>query len=97
MKQNLLTLIVSSTLLACAPSDDVNRVVGELASDRIELTAEFNEAIVDIEVAEGSAVSKDQVLIRQNSERALARLADAEAAQRRSGGCTRKPYDFIGS
>lgn len=79
MKQNLLTLIVSSTLLACTPPDDVNRVVGELASDRIELTAEFNEAIVDIEVAEGSAVSKDQVLLRQNSERALARLADAEA------------------
>lgn len=79
MKQNLLALIVFSTLFACAPSDDVNRVVGELASDRIELTAEFNEAIAAIEVAEGSAVSKDQVLLRQNSERALARLADAEA------------------
>jgi HlyD family secretion protein len=79
MKQTLLTLIVSSTLVACAPAEDVNRVVGELASDRIELTAEFSEAIVDIAVAEGSSVSKDQVLIRQNDEKALARLADAEA------------------
>jgi len=79
MKQTLLTLIVTATLFACSPAEDVNRVVGELASDRIELTAEFSEAIVDIAVAEGSSVSKDQVLIRQNDERALARLADAEA------------------
>jgi len=79
MKRTLLTPIVFSTLAACAPAEDVNRVVGELASDRIELTAEFNEAIVEIAVAEGSSVSKDQVLIRQNDEKALARLADAEA------------------
>jgi len=79
MKQTLLTLTVSATLCACAPADDVYRVVGELASDRIELTVEFNEAIVDIAVAEGSTVAKDQVLLRQNDERAQARLADAEA------------------
>ena len=79
MKQTFMTMIVSSALVACAPAEDVNRVVGELASDRIELTAEFSEAIVDIIVEEGSTVSKDQVLLRQNDERALARLADAEA------------------
>jgi len=79
MKQTLIILIVSSTLFACAPAEDVNRVVGELASDRIELTAEFSEAIVEIVVEEGSTVSKNQVLLRQNDERALARLADAKA------------------
>jgi len=79
MKRTLLTLIVSSTLVACAPAEDANRVVGELASDRIELTAEFNEAIVEIVVAEGSNVAKGQVLLRQNDARALTRLADAEA------------------
>jgi HlyD family secretion protein len=79
MKHTLITLIVSSTLLACAPAENPNRVVGELASDRIEMTAEFNEAIVDIAVAEGDAVSKGQTLLRQNDERALAQLADAEA------------------
>jgi HlyD family secretion protein len=80
MKHTLLTLIISSTLLACAPAENPNRVVGELASDRIELTAEFNEAIVDIAVAEGDSVSKGQVLLRQNDERALAQLAEAQAA-----------------
>jgi HlyD family secretion protein len=79
MKRIFLTLALTSALCGCGPTDDVNRVVGELASDRIELTAEFNEAIVAIEVAEGSAVSKDQILLRQNDERAVARLADAEA------------------
>ena len=79
MKQTVLTAIVLSTLVACAPDEDANRVVGELASDRVELTAEFNEAIVEIAVAEGSRVSKDQVLLRQNDARAQARLADAKA------------------
>jgi len=84
MKQIAITLIVTSALVACAPAEDVNRVVGELASDRIELTAEFSEAIVEIIVEEGSTVSKDQVLLRQNDERALARLADAEAVHRQA-------------
>ena len=79
MKRTLFTLIMSSTLTACAPTDDANRVVGELASDRIELTAEFNEAIIDIVVAEGSTISKGQILLRQNSEKAMARLSDAKA------------------
>jgi HlyD family secretion protein len=79
MKQTVLTVMMFSLLVACAPAQDMNRVVGELVSDRIELTAEFNEAIVEIAVAEGSSVSKDQVLLRQNDQRALARLADVEA------------------
>ncbi len=79
MKRKTIALIASCTLAACGPAEDANRVVGELASDRIELTVEFNEAIVEIVVAEGSAVSKDQVLLRQNDARAQARLADAEA------------------
>jgi HlyD family secretion protein len=79
MQKNFLILTSAIALAACAPSDDSNRVVGELASDRIELTAEFNEAIVEILVAEGSTVSKDQVLLRQNDARAISRLADAEA------------------
>ena len=79
MKQRLLALIAISTLTACGPSEDMNRVVGELASDRIELTAEFNEVIVEIAVEEGTAVQKGQILLRQNDARAKTRLADAEA------------------
>lgn len=79
MKRSLIALIAISTVTACGPAEDTNRVVGELASDRIELTAEFSEAIVDIVVSEGSVVQKDQVLLRQNDARATSRLADAEA------------------
>ena len=55
-------------------------MVGELASDRIELSAETAEPIVEILVAEGEAVAKGQLLLRQDSARAQARLAEAEAA-----------------
>jgi HlyD family secretion protein len=64
---------------ACGSEDDRDRVVGELASDRIELTAEFNEAIVEIVVAEGDEVSAGDVLLRQDDARSKARLAEAEA------------------
>jgi len=80
MKQTILTVFVISALAACTPAENENRVVGELASDRVELTAEFNEAIIDIVVREGTPVSKGQVLLRQNDARAMARLADAKAA-----------------
>ena len=80
MKQQLLILISALALAACSPTEDEFRVVGELASERIELTAEFNEPIVEIAVGEGESVSIGQVLLRQNDARAQARLADADAA-----------------
>lgn len=74
-------LIASGCLLAgCGNEPGNNVVVGEFASDRIELTAEVNEPVVEIRVAEGAAVTAGQVLLRQNSRRAEARLAEAEAA-----------------
>ena len=81
MKHQLLSLISVFTLIACGATDDANRVVGELASDRIELTAEFSEPVIEIAVAEGESVSSGQVLLRQDDARAQARLADAEAAE----------------
>ena len=51
MKVNLLWAAAIVALGACSASDEDSRVVGELASDRIELTAEFSEPIVAIEVA----------------------------------------------
>lgn len=68
------------TLAACGGEDETNRVVGELASDRIELTAEAAEPITEILVAEGEAVTAGQLLLRQDAARAKARLAEAEAA-----------------
>jgi len=74
-------IIAASALFmsACGSSSDNGRVVGELASDRIELTAEASEPVIEILIAEGDAVTAGQVLMRQDAARANARLAEAEA------------------
>jgi HlyD family secretion protein len=79
-RRSLVTVLVGALLVsACDSQEDANVVVGELASDRIELAAEAAEPIVEILVAEGEAVAAGQVLIRQDSTRALARVSEAEA------------------
>ncbi len=67
-------------ITACDSSSNDDRVVGELASDRIELTAENSEPVVEILVFEGETVTVDQVLMRQDTARAKARLAESDAA-----------------
>ncbi|MBT8101203.1 MAG: HlyD family efflux transporter periplasmic adaptor subunit [Gammaproteobacteria bacterium] len=71
-------LLVSAT--ACESGNDGNIVVGQTESDRIELSAETTESVVEILVAEGDAVRAGQVLLRQDMTRATARLVEAEAA-----------------
>jgi len=79
--KTIITALVALTLLAsCAAEENPNLVVGELASDRHELTAEVNEPILSIAVSEGEVVVAGQVLIEQDSTRATARLREAEAA-----------------
>jgi len=81
MKHNTVFFMSALTLLAsCGSAEDPHRVVGELASDRIELTAESSEPIVEITVREGVPVSAGQALVRQDDARAIARLVEAEAA-----------------
>lgn len=81
MKIKTLVLIAATLLVtACGETENPYRVVGELASDRIELTAEFNEPITAINIAEGDIVAAGQILVEQDSNRAAARLAEAEAA-----------------
>ena len=82
MKPHLAVLAIAAAALSagCDSGDDTGRVVGELTSDRVELVAEFAEPIVELLVAEGEQVSAGQVLMRQDSTRAQARLAEAEAA-----------------
>lgn len=75
-----LTLLVATSLVACSPADTNYRVVGALASDRIELTAEVAEPITDIAVAEGTTVVAGDVLVQQNADRAIARLKEATAS-----------------
>lgn len=81
MKRNTAILILGATaaLTACGDAADDGRVVGELASDRIEIAAEFAEPITSILVAEGQSVTAGQVLLEQDAARATARLAEATA------------------
>ena len=72
--------LAATALTACDNDDNLNVIVGELASDRIELIAEVNEPIVEILVAEGEAVTAGQLILRQDDTRATARLREAEAA-----------------
>jgi HlyD family secretion protein len=76
----IVTCLAAVPLAACDNAEDDNVVVGELASDRIELVAEFNEPITGIAVAEGEAITAGQVVLRQDDTRAQARLREAEAA-----------------
>ena len=81
MKTKTTALITAAFLVtACGEAETPNRVVGELASDRIELTAEFNEPITAIHVVEGEVITSGQLLVEQDSSRAAARLAEAKAA-----------------
>ena len=80
MKRSFTTLVTLLAVAACGADDPANRAVGELASDRIELSAESSEPIVQIVVAEGDIVAAGDVLVLQDSTRAEARVAEAEAA-----------------
>lgn len=76
-----LFLAVPVLLLAgCEADDQGHRAMGELASDRIEISAEFAEPITRIAVVEGTAVKAGEVLLELDASRATARLAEAEAA-----------------
>ena len=80
MSRRFAPFILLSLLAACGDGENPNVAVGQLASDRIELTAETNEPIVAITVAEGDRVAAGRVLVEQDARRATARLAEAEAA-----------------
>jgi HlyD family secretion protein len=80
MKTRITALVALTLLASCAAEENPNLVVGELASDRHELTAEVSEPILSIAISEGEVVVAGQVLIEQDSTRATARLREAEAA-----------------
>lgn len=78
--QFLSTAVLALLLVACESSTQDYSVVGELSSDRVEVTAEFGEPITAIAVAEGAAVAAGDVLVEQDASRAEARLREADAA-----------------
>ncbi len=74
-----LALIAAALAAGCDAEDDARRVVGELASDRVELSAEFAEPIVEILVREGETVAAGQLLLRLDDARASVRVDEARA------------------
>lgn len=66
--------------MGCADDKTAARVVGQLASDRIEIAAEFAERLSERLVAEGQAVSAGELILRQDTTRIDARIAESQAA-----------------
>ncbi|MDH4048757.1 MAG: HlyD family efflux transporter periplasmic adaptor subunit [Gammaproteobacteria bacterium] len=64
----------------CDASDDDMRIVGQLESDRVELTAEVAETIREKRVVEGQAVVSGEPLIVQDKSRIDNAIAEAKAA-----------------
>lgn len=80
MKQQLTVLCLAILVAGCGNDENPYRVVGQLASDRYEITVESNEPITVIHVAEGETIGTGDILVTQDPRRAEARLAQAEAA-----------------
>ena len=79
MIRRLLACLLPVFAAACDRGEEPLRVVGQLESDRIEVSAEFGEPIEAILVREGEMVTAGQPLIEQNTARARARIAETEA------------------
>ena len=81
-KLKILSLGLSLTMLtivACDSRDENQRIVGQLESDRIEITAEVSERIIERAVIEGQSVDAGHLLIRQDTARIESRIAEAMA------------------
>ncbi len=76
----VLTLVVSlPALVACERTEETQRIVGQLESDRIEISAEVSEPILERAIIEGQRVERGQLLIRQDTSRIETAIAEAKA------------------
>lgn len=72
-------LLACGLLWACQQAPETTRIVGQLESDRIELTAESSEPIVSRMVSEGQTVVAGEALVQQDTDRGRAQMAELEA------------------
>ncbi len=83
-----LTLVFLTVLTlaatACVGESSPLPLVGTLERDRVELVGEFQEPIIELNVAEGEKVEAGQVLMRQDGSRVEQDLKAAEAAVARA-------------
>ena len=78
----MLVLFCATVLVAGCDGEDANRrSVGQLESDRIEITAEVAEPIIERLVIEGQSVEAGHLLIRQDTSRIESRIAEARASE----------------
>jgi HlyD family secretion protein len=68
-------------LAGCGSRNEPLQILGTVERDRLELTAESNERIVDLGVHEGDRVAAGAVLLRQEAGTLQARLDAARASQ----------------
>jgi HlyD family secretion protein len=80
-KSTAILLFLSLTLIACDSQEANQRIVGQLESDRIEITAEVSEPIVERAVIEGQPVVAGQLLITQNTARIESKITEARAIE----------------
>ena len=82
-------LVLALALAGCAGRDDRLEVLGTLERDRLELTAESDERLVELPVQEGDRVAAGALLARQEAGTMEPRLAQGRAslaeAERRLG------------
>jgi len=86
LQQAALTGVIVCTLLAAGCTGDSSPLplVGTLERERMELVAEFQETIVELNVTEGQRVQAGQLLMRQDGARVDQDLKAAEAAVTRT-------------
>ena len=73
-------MIATAALALAACGGDGDALLGTLERDRVELTAEAQEPIVEVAVREGDAVTEGQLLLRLDPADVESRLAQARAA-----------------
>lgn len=76
-----LSIVLMSLLLYACGNQDHTEVVGILEWDRLELTAEASEPIIEILAHEGDVLEAGQVILQLDPRRTKAQLAEAEAAR----------------
>lgn len=81
MKLRMLVMSSMLFLLAACGSPDQGQILGTLERDRLELIAEANEPILNIEVREGQQVEAGAVLLRLDLSSIQARVDQAAAAR----------------
>lgn len=77
-------IIALLAITACSGNESPLPLVGTLERDRLELIADAQERIVELSVTEGATVVAGDVLLRLDSELAVASIARAQASRDRA-------------